>query len=81
MPTDSTSAKVKSKDDSKKVTKVISTKLSIEAYDKFQKSTNDAYLAGAISKRTVSEFLRFIAIHRSHKPTLLDLIPDANNNC
>jgi hypothetical protein len=81
MPTDLTSAKVKSKDDKKKLTKVLSTKLSIEDYDRFQKHTNDAYRAGAISKPSESEFLRYIVIHRSHKPTLLDLIPDANNNC
>ena len=81
MPTDSTSAKVKSKDDSKKLTKVLSTKLSIEDYNRFQKRTSDAYRNGGISKPSESEFLRFIVIHRSHKPTLLDLIPDTNNNC
>lgn len=81
MPNELTSTKAKSKEDSTKLTKVLSTKLSIGDYDRFQKHTNDAYRAGAISKPSESEFLRYIVIHRSHKPTLLDLISDANNNC
>lgn len=81
MPNELTSTKVKRKEDGAKLTKVLSTKLSIEDYDRFQKRTNDAYRAGAISKPSESEFLRYMVIHRSHKPTLLDLIPHPNNNC
>ena len=41
----------------KKLTKVLSTKLTIEDYDRFQKHTNDAYKSGAISNPSESEFL------------------------
>jgi hypothetical protein len=38
----------RSKDDNKKLTKVLSTKLSIEDYERFQKCTNFAYKSGEI---------------------------------
>ncbi len=44
----------------KKLTKVLSTKVSIEDYNRFQKYTNKAYRARTISKPSVSEFLRYI---------------------
>lgn len=44
----------------KKLTKVLSTKLSIEDYIRFQKFTNDAYKAGVIGKPEVSKYLRYI---------------------
>jgi hypothetical protein len=65
----------------KKLTRVLSTKLTIEDYDRFQKHTNDAYKSGAISKPSGSEFLRYIVIHRSNKPSILDLVADTNSNC
>ena len=46
--------------DDKKLTKVLSTKVSIEHYNRFQKYTNMAYKAGTISKPSASEFLRYI---------------------
>ena len=60
MSTNLTSAKGKKNDESKKLTRVLSTKLSIDDYTRFQKFTNDAYRAGTISKPTTSEFLRYI---------------------
>ena len=47
----------------KRLTKVLSTKLSIEDYNRFQKCTNDAYRAGTISKPSASEFLRYIVTY------------------
>jgi hypothetical protein len=47
----------------KKLTRVLSTKLSIEDYNRFQKYTNDAYVCGTISKPSVSEFLRYIVTY------------------
>jgi hypothetical protein len=44
----------------KKLTRVISTKLSIEDYYKFLKFTNDAYKAGVIEEPEVSKYLRYI---------------------
>jgi hypothetical protein len=44
----------------KKLTKVLSTKLSIEDHNRFQKYTNDAYEAGVIEKPEASKYLRFI---------------------
>jgi hypothetical protein len=49
----STSPRVKRKDDSKKLTKVLSTKLSNEDYDRFEKYTNLAYEEGMISTRDI----------------------------
>ena len=65
----------------KKLTRVLSTKLSTQDYERFQKRTDDAYKAGAISKPSESAFLRYIVIHRSHKPNFLDLVGYTNNNC
>ncbi len=44
----------------KKLTNVLSTKLSIEDYNRFQKYTNDAYEARVIEKPEVSKYLRYI---------------------
>jgi hypothetical protein len=52
----------RSKDDNKKLTKVLSTKLSIEDYERFQKCTNFAYKSGEIEPST-SKFLRFIVTY------------------
>ncbi|CAN5456739.1 hypothetical protein BH18THE2_BH18THE2_21140 [soil metagenome] len=51
------------KDGNTKLTKVLSTKLSIEDYDRFQKCTNFAYEAGVIEEPSTSKFLRFIVTH------------------
>jgi len=48
---------------SKKLTRVISTKLSIEDYERFQKCTNFAYKAGVIEEPSTSKFLRYIVTH------------------
>jgi hypothetical protein len=50
--------KVKRNDD-KKLTKVVSTKLSIESYRILQTSTSKAYQNKGINKPTISELLRF----------------------
>lgn len=50
-------------DDNTKLTRVVSTKLSIEYYDKLQKITNNVYRNKGIKKPTISEFLRFIIDH------------------
>jgi hypothetical protein len=47
----------------KKLTKVLSTKLSIEDYNRFQKCTNDAYKAGTIDEPRPSKFLRYIVTY------------------
>lgn len=47
----------------KKLTKVLSTKLSIEDYNRFQRCTKDAYRTGTISKPSASEFLRYIVTY------------------
>jgi hypothetical protein len=52
-----------SKNDDKKLTRVLSTKLSIEYYDQFQKCTNFAYKAEVIEEPSASKFLRFIVIY------------------
>jgi hypothetical protein len=44
-------------------TKVLSTKLSIEDYNKFQKYTNDAYEARVIEKPEVSKYLQYIVTY------------------
>ena len=49
------------KDDNKKLTKVISTKLSIEDYDHFMIYTRTAYSKGIIGEPKSSTFLRYIA--------------------
>ena len=47
----------------KKLTRVISTKLSIEDYERFQKCTNFAFNAGVIEEPSTSKFLRFIVTY------------------
>jgi hypothetical protein len=47
-------------DTKKKLTKVISTKLSVQDYNLFQILTNLAYQHGAIKEATRSELLRYI---------------------
>ncbi|CAN5473748.1 hypothetical protein BH18THE2_BH18THE2_41930 [soil metagenome] len=47
----------------KKLTRVISTKLSIEDYDRVEKYTNFAYKAGMIEQPETSKFLRFIVTY------------------
>jgi hypothetical protein len=47
----------------KKLTRVISTKLSIEDYERFQKCTNFAYKSGEIEEPSTSKFLRFIVTY------------------
>jgi len=49
--------------DNKKLTRVLSTKLSIEDYERFQKCINFAYKAGVIEQPSKSKFLRFIVTH------------------
>jgi hypothetical protein len=63
MSADSISARDKRKDDSKKLTKVLSTKLSNEDYDRFEKYTNLAYEEGAIEAPETSKFLRYIVTY------------------
>jgi hypothetical protein len=53
----------KRNDDAKKLTKVLSPKLSIEDYERFQKCTNFAYNAGVIEEPFTSKFLRFIVTY------------------
>jgi hypothetical protein len=50
---DTISTRVKRKDDSKKLTKVLSTKISNEDYYRFEKYTNLAYEEGMISTRDI----------------------------
>ena len=52
----------KSEDDvnKKKLTKVLSTKLSIDDYNRFQEYTNYAYQAKMIEEPNTSKFLRYI---------------------
>lgn len=60
MPADSISSIQKRKDDSKKLKKVLSTKLSIDDYKVFRILTNRAYRDGAISEDSPSEMLRYM---------------------
>ena len=53
----------KKEDDWKKLTKVLSTKLSIEDYNRFEKYTNYAYQAGMIEEPETSKFLRYIVTY------------------
>jgi hypothetical protein len=46
----------------KKLTKVISTKLSVQDYNLFQILTNLAYQHGEIKEATISELLRYIIV-------------------
>jgi len=47
----------------KKLTRVISTKLSLEDYNRVEKYTNFAYKAGMIEEPETSKFLRFIVTY------------------
>ena len=49
--------------ENKKLTRVISTKLSIEDYNRIEKYTNFAYKAGMIEEPETSKFLRFIVTY------------------
>jgi len=60
---DSISTRVKIKDDSKKLKKVLSTKLSAEDYDRFEKYTNLAYEKGIIEEPETSKFLRYLVTY------------------
>ena len=60
MSADLISARERSKNDRKKLKRVISTKLLTEDYDKFRVLTNLAYQYGGIKKDSTSEMLRFI---------------------
>jgi arginyl-tRNA--protein-N-Asp/Glu arginylyltransferase len=51
------------KNDNKKLTRVLSTKLSIEDYERFKKYTNFAHKAGVIEQPSTSKFLRFIVTY------------------
>ena len=53
----------KRNDDSKKLTRVLSTKLSIEDYNRIEKYTNFAYEAGMIEEPKTSKFLRLIVTY------------------
>ena len=50
-------------DKKKKLTKVLSTKLSIEDYIRFQKYTRYAYEAGMIDEPKTSKYLRYIVTY------------------
>ena len=50
-------------DDRKKLTKVLSTKISIDDYNRFEKYTNYAYQAGLIKELETSKFLRYIVTY------------------
>ena len=47
----------------KKLTKVLSTKLSIEDYTRFKKYTNYAYQAGIIKEPETSKLLRYLVTY------------------
>jgi hypothetical protein len=55
--------KRKEDDKKKKLTKVLSTKLSIEDYNRFEKYTNYSYQAGIIEEPETSKFLRYIVTY------------------
>jgi hypothetical protein len=50
-------------DDKKKLTKVLSTKLSVEDYIRFQKYTRYAYETGMIVEPKTSKYLRYIVTY------------------
>jgi hypothetical protein len=50
-------------DDEKKLTKVLSTKLSIGDYNRFKKYTKYAYEAGVIEEPKTSKYLRYIVTY------------------
>lgn len=55
-----TGGEKKKEDDRKKLTKVLSTKVSMDDYNRFEKYTNYAYQAGIIKEPETSKFLRYI---------------------
>ena len=55
-----TDGEKKNEDDRKKLTKVLSTKVSMDDYNRFEKYTNYAYQAGIIKEPETSKFLRYI---------------------
>ena len=55
--------KTKEDDKKKKLTKVLSTKLSIDDYNRFEKYTNYAYQAGIIEGPETSKLLRYIVTY------------------
>jgi hypothetical protein len=63
----------------KKLTRVISTKLSIEDYEQFQKCTNFAYKSGEIEPST-SKFLRFIVTYPSKEMGVGSLYKRSSKN-
>ena len=60
MSADLISARERSKNDRKKLKRVISTKLSTEDYKKFRVLTSLTYQYGGIKENSTSEMLRFI---------------------
>lgn len=60
MSSDSTSAIEKRDSERKKLTKVLSTKLSIDDYNVFRILTNQAYRSRAIGQDSPSEMLRYM---------------------
>ena len=55
------SARLRRKADNKKLTRVLSTKLSIDGYNRFVIYTKAAHAQGIIDEPTPSRFLRYIA--------------------
>jgi hypothetical protein len=53
----------KRNDDSKKLTRVLSTKLSVEDYNRIERYTSFAYEAGMIEEPKTSKFLRLIVTY------------------
>jgi hypothetical protein len=58
-----TGGEKKKEDDRKKLTKVLSTKVSMEDYNRFEKYTNYAYQAGIIKGTETSKLLRYIVTY------------------
>ena len=58
-----TGGEKKKEDDRKKLTKVLSTKVSMEDYNRFEKYTNYAYQAGIIKEPETSKFLQYIVTY------------------
>jgi hypothetical protein len=55
------SGRMRRKADNKKLTRVLSTKLSIDDYNRFVIYSKTAHVQGIIDKPTPSKFLRYIA--------------------
>ena len=58
-----TNRKTKEDDKTKRLTKVLSTKLSIDDYNRFKKYTYYAYQAGIIEEPETSKLLRYIVTY------------------